>query len=221
MIGFILGVICFILFIYFLSWYLGNNSTLSSYAEGTTELVIREDSITKPLSVNYTYSVWIYVSEWSSVGTKYIFERGTDQPSMKMEQFVNTIETRLKMTSDPVSFVSCKVENIPLQKWCNLIVTVSDQSLDTYLNGKLVKTCILKGLSPSMPEVGDVTLSPKEGFSGFTAKFKYWSDAMNPQEAWNVYSAGPGGNFLTNFFGSYKLQLNFIKGEDTKASITI
>jgi len=220
MIGFILGVICFILFIYFLSWYMGNTSTLSSnFADGATSLEVPAASISDGNATSYTFSAWIYVKEWSALSPKTIFKRGTDQPSMKMKQFENTVDIKLKLINGTTLTVS--VENVPLQKWTNLVMTVSDQSLDVYLDGKLVKTKVLEGSSPSIATDLAVFLTPDGGFNGFTSRFKYWSEALNPQEVWNVYTSGPGGNFLTNFFGSYKLQLNFIKGTETKASITI
>ena len=101
-----------------------------------------------------------------------------------------------------------------------LLVTNTDKALDTYMNGKLVNTCVATE-PPAVPApTDDVTLCPV-GFSGFTARFKYKSQAVNPQEVWNIYKDGPGGNFLTALFNSYKIQLSLIKGNETKASISI
>ena len=132
----------------------------------------------------------------------------------------NTLTTTIQLQDG--STQPCVVQNIPIQKWTNILVTVNERALDTYMNGKLVKTCML----PSVPATpsgknSSVYLTPKGGFTGYTARFKYWAAPVNPQEAWNVYRNGPGGNILTNFLGLYKLQLNFLKGSETKASITI
>jgi len=112
------------------------------------------------------------------------------------------------------------VPNVPLQKWTNIIISLNTRALDTYINGKLVKTSVLPGM-PKADNAAQLALTPAGGFSGYTAKFNYWSDAVSPQEAWNVYKSGPGGNLFSNFFNQYKIQLNFLKGQDVKASLTI
>ena len=219
MIGLIIGMIGIALLIYFLAWYFGNNSSLSSYADGSAALVIPATSISDATSAVYSYSIWIYVSEWSTTNDKTIFRRDTNNPVMVLRKFENAIDTTVRLSS---GIQTCSVPNIPLQKWTNIIITVNNQSLDTYVNGKLVKTCVLSSFPATVAtENANVLLTPDGGFSGYTARFKYWGDSLNPQEAWNVYKAGPGGNIFTNFFGTYKLQMNFIKGTETKASITI
>ena len=170
--------------------------------------------------MNYGYSIWIYIDNWShGYGgiPKQIFNRGSN-PIVSLGSVDNALTTTIKLTDD--STATCTVPNIPLQKWTNIIVTLNDKSLDTYLNGKLVKTCVLAS-PPATVSNADVNLTPSGGFAGFTARFKYWGSAINPQLAWNVYKQGPGGNLLTSFFNQYSLQLNFLKGNETKASITI
>jgi hypothetical protein len=77
----------------------------------------------------------------------------------------------------------------------------------------LVKTCILP--SPAyVDSAASVYLTPLTGFSGFTSRFNYWNDTINPQQAWNIYKSGPGGNMFSNFLNQYKLQLSFLKGNN-------
>jgi hypothetical protein len=131
----------------------------------------------------------------------------------------NTLTTTVRLQDGTLTH--CMIQNIPIQKWTNIIVTVDEKALDTYLNGKLVKTCLLASPQHTIADDTALQLTPDGGFSGYTARFKYWGTAISPQEAWNVYKNGPGGNFLSSFFNQFKLQLNFIKGNETKASITI
>jgi hypothetical protein len=102
----------------------------------------------------------------------------------------------------------------------NILITMNTKSLDSYINGKLVKTCVLPS-PPLVDTTSPVYVTPSGGFSGFTSKFNYWNDSVNPQQAWNVYKKGPGGNFLTSFIKQYKIQLSFLKGSDVQASLTI
>jgi hypothetical protein len=218
----IVSIIFFVLVIYLLSWLFTNNTTLSAYSDATVATVIPATSVPDTTSVNYSFSIWVYISDWSVnySRAKVLFSRDGAKPMVKLGGTDNTLTTTIQMTDG--TNAECTVPNIPIQKWTNILISVNNKAVDTYLNGKLVKTCILDKVPMAATAAnGAVNLTPNGGFAGFTARFKYWADSINPQEAWNVYKAGPGGNFLTNFFGLYKIQLNFLKGAETKASITI
>ena len=131
-----------------------------------------------------------------------------------------TYPTGSSTDTSTYSSFTCGVKNVPLQRWTNLIASVNGRSLDIYMNGKLVRTCVLPGV-PFVDNKSSVYLTPLGGFSGYTAKFSYWADAISPQQAWNIYKSGPGGNILGNLLNQYKVQINFMKGNDTEASITI
>lgn len=222
MIKVLIGVIAFILIVYILSWAFGSGANLSDYSDATVETIIPTSKMSNPTSANYSFSIWVYISDWSgSYGKpKVVFSRDVARPLVTLGALENTLTTTVKLQTGATA--QCVIQNIPIQKWTNIIVTVNDRALDTYMNGKLVKTCVLPSLPvPPSADKAMVYLTPKGGFTGYTARFKYWPDPINPQEAWNVYRNGPGGNLLTNFLGLYKLQFNFIKGTETKASITI
>jgi hypothetical protein len=217
----IVAVVAFLILVYVLSLIFSGTTTLSTYATATAPTTIPAKSITDATALNYGYSIWIYIENWSYAyggAPKPIFSRGSN-PIVSLGSIDNTLTTAIALSDDTTA--TCVVPNIPLQKWTNVIVTVNDKSLDTYLNGKLVKTCVLTAPPATVPANTDVKLTPNGGFAGFTARFKYWGSAVNPQQAWNVYRQGPGGNLLTSFFNQYRIQLNFLKGNTTQASITI
>jgi hypothetical protein len=223
MLKFILMIVFFLFIVYLMSWLFNGPSTLSNFADAKTELVIPSTSLPAGASVNYAYSIWFYIDDWSyRYGSeKILFCRGTKRlmPGVILSPIENNLVVRVAMTKTDELF-NCKVQNIPIQKWTNLIVTLNNRSLDVYINGKLVKTCVL----PSPAEVDDtssVYLTPLTGFSGYTSRFNYWNDTVNPQQAWNIYKSGPGGNMFSNFLNQYKVQLSFLKGDSVEASITI
>jgi hypothetical protein len=222
MLKIIIGVIVFIAIIYFLSWVFGTGANLSDYSDATLETIIPGSKMDQASAANYSFSIWLYIADWSgSYGKpKTVFMRDTSSPLVTLGALENTLTTTIKLQDGNLQ--PCVIQNIPIQKWTNILITVNDRALDTYMNGKLVKTCMLPSV-PAIPKAENtsVALTPRGGFTGYTARFKYWPSPINPQEAWNVYKNGPGGNILTNFLGLYKLQLNFIKGSETKASITI
>jgi hypothetical protein len=138
-------------------------------------------------------------------------------PALSLGPIDNTLHVTMTTETQPFETM---VPNIPLQKWTNIILSLNTKSLDIYLNGKLVKTTILPSI-PKLDPGASVYLTPDTGFSGYTSRFFYKNDAISPQEAWSIYRSGPGGNIFSNFLNQYKIQLNFLKGEDVKASLTI
>jgi len=124
------------------------------------------------------------------------------------------------VASDTGVIHNCNVPNIPLQKWTNLLISVYGQALDVYLDGKLVKTCMLPGV-PKVTTTLPVIITPKGGFSGWTAAFQYWNDSTNPQDAWNVYKKGYGENMLKSIMSKYSIKISVMDGDTESNSVTL
>jgi len=114
----------------------------------------------------------------------------------------------------------CSVSNVPIQKWVNLVISVYGRSLDVYIDGKLVRTCLLPGVA-NINNNSNVYVTPSGGFSGWTSKFQYYPTALNPQEVYNIYVRGYGGNMFTNFLNAYQIQISLIENGTTQSSVTI
>jgi Concanavalin A-like lectin/glucanases superfamily len=195
-------------------------------------------------STNFTYSIWFYVDDWnykygepkiifgrmgSSSGTPTMSESALDNldpcPIVTLGRIENNLTISLAVysgenqSSDPSgnSMVhKCGVSNVPIQKWCNLLISTYGRTMDVYLDGKLVKTCVLPGV-PKINQNANVYLTPSGGFAGYTSKFQYFPNSTDPQTAWNIYKAGYGGNM----FGSYKVQLVFSNNGSETSSFTL
>ena len=115
---------------------------------------------------------------------------------------------------------TCLIENIPIQKWVNIVISLYGLTLDVYLDGKLVRTCVMPGV-PQLNNSSAVNVTSKGGFSGWTSTFKYWSDASNPQEAYNIYKAGFGGSILGNALSKYRVQVSMLADNKVKGSFQI
>ena len=198
-------------------------------------------------SGNFTYSVWFYVNDWnyrygepkvifgrmssssSSTGGSTPGVSGIDPcPAVVLGAIQNNISISLACfpgadstptTSTNNSIVhTCNVANVPVQKWVNLLVSVYGRSMDVYIDGKLVKTCLLPGIA-KINTNSPIYLTPKGGFSGWTSKLQYWPNATDPQTAWNIYMQGYGGS--TNMFSQYKVKVAFYKGITEQSSVSI
>lgn len=114
---------------------------------------------------------------------------------------------------------TCNVSNVPIQKWVNLLVSTYGRTLDVYLDGKLVKTCVLPGVA-KINQNADVYVTPSGGFAGWTAKFQYYPNSTDPQTAWNIYKKGYGASWLSNIFGNYQIKVAFSDNGNETSSFT-
>lgn len=91
----------------------------------------------------------------------------------------------------------CDVQNFPLQTWVCLNISQRNNVLDVFLNGKLVKSCIMKG-SPTT-NTGDLFISKKgsdgmTGFNGYLSKLEFANKALSPSDIMKRYKSGPEVN---------------------------
>jgi hypothetical protein len=83
---------------------------------------------------------------------------------------------------------TCTVENVPLQTWFAVSVTVFQRNLDVYINGKLVKSCVLPGVP--RPAAGDLVTGDSGGFSGSICNVHAYPNMLGPSDAAAFFAAG-------------------------------
>lgn len=197
-------------------------------------------------SSNFAYSIWFYVNDWNyRYGEpKVIFGRmganstndkssipgvsGVDPcPAVVLGEVENNLSVSLscypgsdqKPTKDSNTIIhTCNVANVPIQKWVNLTVSVYGRTMDIYIDGKLVRTCLLPGIA-NINNNSNIYVTPSGGFDGWTSKFQYYPAPLNPQDVWNIYIKGYSR--WSSMFNSYKVQLSVIENGKTKGSLTI
>ena len=197
---------------------------------------------------NFSYSVWFYINDWNyRYGEpKVIFGRMGAQsgnqnasiqgisglepcPAVVLGAIQNNIAISLAcwagLDQQPINggrtvIHTCGVSNIPLQRWVNLIISIFGRTLDVYIDGKLVRTCLLPGAA-SVNNNSNIYVTPRGGFDGWTSKLQYFPNALNPQDAWNIYAKGYGGSFLNNLLGAYQVQISLLENGTERNTITI
>lgn len=83
---------------------------------------------------------------------------------------------------------TCTVENVPLQTWFAVSVTVFQRNLDVYINGKLVKSCVLPGVP--RPAAGALKTANNGGFSGSLCNIHAYPNMLGPSDAAAFFAAG-------------------------------
>jgi hypothetical protein len=133
---------------------------------------------------------------------------------------VETPGTSIAIVTDKYVEHSCRVSNIPIQQWVNFTMSVYGRTLDIYINGKLVRTCVLPGTA-AVETTNNLYVTPLGGFDGSTSKLAFYPYALNPEQAWNIYDKGYGTGVLPNIFGAYQLNISILQNGEKEASLTI
>ena len=198
---------------------------------------------------NFAYSIWFYVNNWNyrygepkvifgRMGSPSTSDKGSISgvsgldpcPAVVLGAIENNLDISLGcypgINQTPTTpggntvVHTCNVANVPIQRWVNLIISVYGRSLDVYIDGKLVRTCLLPGIA-NVNNNSDVYITPAGGFDGWTSKFEYYPNSLNPQQAYNIYTKGYGGNMFTNFLNGYQVQISLVENGTTQSSVTI
>lgn len=222
-IGIVLVVLVYILYMYFFS---SNATTLIKTHDARSLDIISANKLPAGVTADYTYSIWFYINDWNyRFGeSKVIFGR-VDQnndpsPSVTLAPSNNDLNVTLAVypnettQSSGQTLYTCSIQDVPLQRWTNLIMSLNNRALDLYLDGKLVKTCVMPGV-PKMNPSSNIMLCPDGGFSGYVSNFKYFPNALNPSQAYDIYKDGyGGGSAISGLFNKYRVKLAFV--EDNK-----
>ena len=198
-------------------------------------------------SSNFAYSVWFYVNDWNyRYGEpKVIFGRmgaksgsgggsvpgvsGLDPcPAVVLGAIENNIAVSLGcypgLDQQPTTpggntvVHTCGIANVPVQKWVNLVLSVYGRTMDLYIDGKLVRTCLLPGIA-SVNNNANIHVTPAGGFDGWTSKLQYYPNSLNPQEVWNIYTRGYSD--WSSMFNTYQVEISLVENGTTQSTITI
>jgi hypothetical protein len=231
-------ILCVVLLIVYLIRYtMGNSYTLQDGVRNGRDMSTFPKSSLASMGSdapagNFAYSIWFYVNDWNyRYGqAKVLFGRmkqssskisgigvagSNPGPLVQFNSNANDLEVYLQTYPRTTNPFKCAVSNIPIQRWVNLSISVYGRTLDVYLNGKLVKTCVMPGTA-EIDNTMDLSLTPDGGFEGWTSKFAFYPMPMNPQDAWDIYAKGPTGAFSS--LSAYQVQLALLNNGQTVSS---
>ncbi len=154
------------------------------------------------LGLEFSYSVWIYIQDWTH-GWKNIFVKGSGSPGSSVAgqpassqlrapglwlyPDTNSLHARINTYASPNE--GCDIKNIPLQKWVHIGYVLNNRTVDMYIDGKLERSCVLRGV----PKLNDSELivCDNNGFFGKISNLVYYRYALKPEDIHNIYSNGP------------------------------
>lgn len=92
-------------------------------------------------------------------------------------------------------FKKCDIESIDLQKWVNIVAVLTGRSIDIYIDGKLSRSCLLKGLFKVDGDTPTLKLGGLYGFGGIIGMTRAANFAYSPDRIYSYYQEGPFSKF--------------------------
>lgn len=215
------------------------NTTVSDLSDASKSIVIPSSKMESNSTNNYGYSVWLYIDSWKTNGqllvNKNIITRGDSGDIPLFRMYLDNDQNNLNVVMRGNEKTPCTIRNVQLQKWINITMSVYGNTLDLYLDGKLVRTCIMQTLPASLSSSDDLYVGggynldstnkitpPLDGdLEGFISNVVYKPDYFSPEEAWDIYSQGYSGAGMFNFLHSYKLNFSITNNNQTVGQFSI
>ena len=219
-------------------WYIYINFTsaptvASNIDLSTTALTVPASQIQGGTSVTYAVGCWIFIKNMPSSPVDVINYVADNTSTSK----INIFTLKLSNTNGPTLTAIIKTgsgngtdtsiiltNNIPVQSWVYVVVSVSNNYIDSYINGKLVNSTPMSNgvYTPTFPtntSNGPTFISPNAGNASLPiviTGLSRWNTPLDPQTVWGYYSQG-NGNALQSMLGaSYHLDLVFKKDADVR-----
>ena len=178
-----------------------------------------KDSITITRSSNanegieFTWSVWIYIDELTYNSGRYrcVFYKGNDYakksnspnspdssdsqglnfPNNAPGLYISPNSNSLVVMMNTFNVINeeITIDNIPINKWVNVIIRCQNNTLDIYINGTIIKSHYLHGVPKQ--NYGDVYIAPNGGFSGYISNLWYYNYALGTAEIAKLTNKGP------------------------------
>lgn len=179
-------------------------------------------TLMKPGSVNVTYSLWMYVNQWSSLATKTIFtaqddsnvyytlQMGLDKPTLEWK--MNNKYTGTTPDTETVNITN----SFPLQKWVFVTISISGRIVDFYVNGKMVKSV----QSKNAPEINVTKIVFGSNFDCYIRKFRRVIESSSQEQVNDEYLTGNGMMALSSA-SSLEGRVEILKDSQVQTSVKL
>jgi len=187
----------------------GNMRIPQDPSQANAVTIIR--STNDEVGIAFTWSVWIFIKQKGAVDTTeaakwlHVFNKGSANASTATGTGMTGIMTpnngpglylkgdysaiRVVMSTFNNKDKSIDVENIPINKWFNVIIRVENTVLDVFVNGDLAQRLLLE--SVPVQNYGDVNVAINNGVNGVMSSLRYYNTALGTRAIANIVSKGP------------------------------
>jgi hypothetical protein len=226
----VLAIVIILLLLYVIFKALTTNyTTLGTMQKWGNKTTLQGSNLPNSFKAHSAISIWFYIKKWVNNANVISFHKGASGDTAStifkvlFKASTNTIQIFPRSgTSD--SKYDCEIAEFPLQKWVNLIISFNGSAMDVYVDGKLVKSCVVNQGSLLQETqsivLGDDAEAVKTGDVGYITNVKLKAAPIAPQEAWDIYSQGFGGSPWSDILNKYKVKLSFIVDNQEQASVS-
>jgi len=221
----VLAVVIILLLLYVIFKALTTTYTsLGTMQKWENQTTLQGSNLPSNFKANSAISIWFYIKKWSNNARVVQFKDATSAIfHVQFKTSTNTIQI-FPQSDTSAAGKDCEISDFPLQKWVNLIISFNGSAMDVYVDGKMVKSCVVDGGSKLAQTttiiLGDETKKPPTDDVGFITNVKLKSTPIAPQEAWDIYSQGFGGSPWSDILNKYKVKLSFIVDNQEQTSIS-
>jgi hypothetical protein len=159
--------------------------------------------------MEFTWSVWLFIKPALVTQTtpQHVFSKGAGSlmtcTSGTSGNFANnapglylTNTNTINVLMDTISAPACStttpqivINNMPINKWFNVVIRLTNNTLDVYVNGRLTQRKMLNSV-PNQ-NYDDVFICSGGGFNGFISDLKYFNSSIGTSEINAIVSSGP------------------------------
>jgi hypothetical protein len=192
-----------------------NPYVVKGMMDGTYSVVVPQDpsdksSVTilrsnnKNTGIEFTWSVWLYISDLNTSTTKYqhIFNKGDNKydsetnvakvnnaPGLYLNPGDNSLHVVMNTVNAYDTNNMVDVSNIPIRKWFNVVIRLQNNLLDIYVNGTISARKVLENVPKQ--NYNNVYICQNGGFAGKLSDLRYFSSALNVFEINQIVASGP------------------------------
>jgi hypothetical protein len=216
--GIILVVVLLILYNTFTTVPVSKN-TAKKLGKKNKEIEYKE--LANPTSPNYYMSTWLYVENLQNTGDQTLYTISQTGNTSKIVEVLLKANGQLVYILNGSNDDNIVLPSFPIQQWCCFVLSVDSNSVvDSYINGKLVKSQQLESNINAITKdhkiiQGDLLANN----TIYIAKFNRIPKTIDPETAWKEYQDGNGGGFLSKMFSSYGLSLRLTNEGNVHSSV--
>jgi hypothetical protein len=198
------------------------NKLTSTESNGSMGL----NNLSKPNSSRYYLSWWLYIDQLSASGTNIFTIQHTTNAATPVTNVRVTVDVdanskmtyKLKESTGTAATDLTMMENFPLQKWVYCVLSVDNDLVDIYIDGKMVRSQKMgfKVKHPSGDDGDEIKFARHQANSGnkfYLAKMDRIPQPMDPSNAWSKYMEGNGGNYFSRLFSNYGASFTITKDD--------
>ena len=206
--GVVVLVLVYVLDVYVFS---AQTATLAKniYLGKQTASIAAKD-ITKPGSAKFNLSFWMYINSWTNSNSAATSLISMNNGTTKYWD-VNVGGTTPTLSFTAGSNTVIVSNNIPIQKWCYVVINVSSPFIDCYLDGKLVMSQKTSGFNP--PSENDTSLKVDIGMNKldvYLSNILRNASGVSTQDVWNTYISTSNPTSMGPI-PSYNVQVSLLK----------